>query len=174
MIVSRSATSAKRQKLLAPNFVCTPAKTRRRATWTTWALTSATAGSGVVRPCSREMPLAPTNARSSTNPASIRVAQWSTVASVRPRTRPPSSSTVQDGAVATPDRAVLLQQSQVPPDRFRRHRQVRGELRDVDAAVAARQRQDPMLTLLRPHIAPPARAPLVTTALVPAALVTNV
>ena len=29
-MVSKSATSAKRQKLLTPNFVCTPAKTRRR------------------------------------------------------------------------------------------------------------------------------------------------
>ena len=40
-------------------------------------------------------------ARSSTNPDSIRVAQWSTVASVRPRTRPPSSSTVAEPDAAS-------------------------------------------------------------------------
>ena len=51
-------------------------------------------GSGVVKPCSTEIPLVPRKATSITRPASIPVAQWSTVARVRPRIRPPSSKTV--------------------------------------------------------------------------------
>ncbi len=61
------------------------------------ALTSATAGSGVVSPNSLDMPLAPMTATSMTNEDSIWVAQEPTVARVRPRTRPPSRSTVFSG-----------------------------------------------------------------------------
>ena len=51
-------------------------------------------GSGVVKPCSTEIPLVPEEATSITRPASISVAQWSTVARVQPCIRPPSSNTV--------------------------------------------------------------------------------
>ena len=76
-------------------------KIRRRDTETTVFFTAATAGSGVVRPRSRESPFAPRIAKSITSSESMEVAQWSTVPSVRPRTRPPRMITVRDGAAAS-------------------------------------------------------------------------
>jgi hypothetical protein len=58
-------------------------------------------------------------------------------------------------AMGPPDQPVLLQYPQVPSYRLGRYGQVGGELADVDGAVAARQRQDPMLSFLCPHTAPP-------------------
>jgi xylulokinase len=49
---------------------------------------------GVVSPSAAEIPLVPRKARSMTSCESMSTAQWSTVARVRPRIRPPSSSTV--------------------------------------------------------------------------------
>ena len=52
-IASKSDTSAKRQKLLWPNFECAATRIARRARCTAVFFTAATAGSEVVRPCSQ-------------------------------------------------------------------------------------------------------------------------
>jgi hypothetical protein len=49
-IASKSANSANRQKLLTPNFACTPAGPPHAS-----RVTAATARSAVVRPCSRDI-----------------------------------------------------------------------------------------------------------------------
>ena len=72
---SKSPISANRQKLETPNLVWMPMKIRPRAPTTNRLFHRGHGRSGVVSPCSREMPLAPRSARSMTSSFSIRAAE---------------------------------------------------------------------------------------------------
>ena len=99
--VSMSARSPCLVPLTTPNLLWSASSTRVEAQPSISRLTAASAGSGVVRPRSIEMPLVPRNATSTLISASARAAESPTSAKVTLRSRPPSVKTVSRGRVSS-------------------------------------------------------------------------